>query len=172
MIKKECFKCNTIKPLNEFYKHSQMKDGHVNKCKECNKKDARDTRLENIDYYLEYDRNRSDNPKRVAARKDYAERMKTDPRAKEKKKIYTKSYQEKHAIKRGAHVIWGNYIKRKKVDPEPCANCSGTHDINAHHEDYTKPLEIIWLCKACHGKRHREINEEIRNGADYSRQGF
>lgn len=33
--KKTCFKCNQEKTLNSFYKHSGMKDGHLNKCKDC-----------------------------------------------------------------------------------------------------------------------------------------
>lgn len=37
---KKCFKCQQEKPLIDFYKHPQMPDGHVNKCKFCNKKDV------------------------------------------------------------------------------------------------------------------------------------
>lgn len=40
MSSKICFKCSTLKDLSEYYKHKEMKDGHLNKCKSCTKLDA------------------------------------------------------------------------------------------------------------------------------------
>lgn len=34
--------------------------------------------------------------------------------------------------------------------PETCSKCYEGETIQAHHEDYTKPLEVDWLCPMCH----------------------
>lgn len=47
-ITKICFKCGLEKPISEFYKHPAMADGHLNKCKDCTKKDVKDKYEENI----------------------------------------------------------------------------------------------------------------------------
>ena len=47
METKKCFKCGEVKQIELFYKHPGMKDGHVNKCIDCNKKDIREKYNEN-----------------------------------------------------------------------------------------------------------------------------
>jgi len=36
------------------------------------------------------------------------------------------------------------------IKPEICSNCPSKKQIEAHHTDYNKPLEVTWLCKKCH----------------------
>jgi hypothetical protein len=58
MRMKKCFKCGTKKELDDFYKHPQMPDGHVNKCKECNKEDVRKNYKNKREFYTAYDKDR------------------------------------------------------------------------------------------------------------------
>lgn len=59
-----------------------------------------------------------------------------------------------------AHYKVGKAIKKGELLPSKiCSDCgSGNKKIVAHHEDYTKPLDVIWLCSSCHGKRKRTID--------------
>ena len=45
---------------------------------------------------------------------------------------------------------------------QPCERC-GKEKTDAHHPDYSKPLEVVWLCRSCHKKEHgRRKREEPR----------
>lgn len=39
-MQKKCFKCQKVKPIEQFYKHKMMKDGHLNKCIVCARNDV------------------------------------------------------------------------------------------------------------------------------------
>lgn len=153
---KTCFKCLETKPRSEFYRHDKMADGLLGKCKECTRADARANREAKIEYYREYDRQRSDDPKRVAARLSYQ----VPPERKvEYMARYTERFPEKYRARNIAHAA----IRDGKLKPKPCERCGfALGKIHAHHEDYSKPLEVTWLCQRCHGQRHREINAERR----------
>lgn len=57
-IQKKCIKCKITKLLTEFYKHPDMPDGTVNKCKECNKKENKLNWHSKRKEKLLYDQNR------------------------------------------------------------------------------------------------------------------
>jgi hypothetical protein len=50
--------------------------------------------------------------------------------------------------------------------PKPCERC-GEVKVHAHHDDYAKPLDVMWLCAYHHRQRHKELGEPLveKNGA-------
>lgn len=44
----------------------------------------------------------------------------------------------------------------------PCAMCGTAESVIAHHPDYSRPLEIISMCRSCHSRYHREIVPRLR----------
>lgn len=152
-MEKQCFKCGETKPLSAFYKHKMMADGHVNKCKECNKRDVRENRAAKLDYYREYDRSRANNPDRVEARAEY---QKTDS-CRAAKERSGKKWIENNAIKKAASIIVCNAVRDKRlIKSYKCSKCGSSGRIHGHHDDYAFPLVVRWLCSKCHAKWHKE----------------
>lgn len=46
-------------------------------------------------------------------------------------------------------------IRRGRLARQPCQEC-GASPAEAHHSDYSKPLLVTWLCRACHRAHHAE----------------
>lgn len=55
--------------------------------------------------------------------------------------------------------------------PKRCYRCGMEAKLLAHHEDYSLPLSISWLCRSCHGKRHDEL-KVISPATEVEYQGF
>jgi ribosomal protein S27AE len=136
---KSCFKCNTVKPLSEFYKHPRMADGHVNKCKECNRNDVTTNRNQNIEKYRAYDKARGKEPERIKASREVIRAW----RAEDSRRVL-------------AHSAVARAIRNGDLVRQPCVRCGETKSL-AHHEDYDQPLAVMWLCQPCHKQRHKEL---------------
>jgi len=132
---KKCFKCGEQKPLADFYKHPMMGDGRLGKCKTCSKRDVRANRKKKIDYYREYDRARGNRQSRE----------------------YRQEYQKKYPIKASARAAVGYAISRGEINrPTRCEKCGCECALHGHHDDYSKPLDVRWLCPACHFDWHKK----------------
>lgn len=148
---KTCFKCRYIRPLCFFYRHSMMRDGHLNKCIACAKADVIKHRLKNLNRVQAYDRSRAMQLHRIAARVEY---LKTE-RGREIIRRSTLKYQAAHPDRRRAHITLGNAIRDGKVVPWPvCAVPECDCRPQAHHPDYSRPLDVVWLCPAHHRQTH------------------
>jgi len=57
----------------------------------------------------------------------------------------------KHQIKQIARALLNAAIKHKMLTrPDRCSACDKVCRVDGHHEDYSKPLEVVWLCRGCH----------------------
>lgn len=147
---KTCFKCGIEKSLDAFYKDSRMVDGHLGKCKECAKKDARTNYRRHIEQYRAYERGRAMLPHRIAARTEYQHTA--DGKA-AIRRAHVRFCQH-NPIKRAAHILCDNAIRGGRLKRMPCEVC-GSELAQAHHDDYSKPLAVRWLCTRHHSEWHK-----------------
>ena len=56
-------------------------------------------------------------------------------------------------VKKRARTIYKTALRRGKLVRTPCHICGAT-EVEGHHPDYSRPLDVVWLCK----KHHQEIH--------------
>src|SRR4051812_34651861 len=117
---KRCFKCGEQKPRSEFYRHPQMSDGLLGKCKTCAKSDVAVRYVRSRDKIRAYEQTRSRQPERRQKVSEYMRRM----RARSPEKTL-------------ARTMVSNAIRDGRLLREPCRLC-GDSKSQAHHADYGK----------------------------------
>ena len=133
---KTCFKCNIEKQLDAFYKHKGMKDGHLNKCKDCTKSDSvRSYELNKDDVtFIKKERKRG---------RDKYHRLYSGKKKKSKSydSVYANKYPEKISARSASDSIISDIGYEK------------------HHWSYNKEhwKDVIILDKKWHMKAHRFI---------------
>lgn len=145
-----CKTCNTTKETAAFYTSNRTR------CKECIKASVTANRLEKIDYYRAFDNARANLPHRVAARKAYG---RTSAYA-ESHTAAVKRWEAKHPERKSASTAVSNAIRDGKLIPWPiCAvpECCGKPE--GHHPDYSRPLDVVWLCDQHHKEAHALVKQ-------------
>lgn len=130
---KTCSACYEEKPISEFYRSVLNKDGLVGRCKVCHAKQVNDRRKNKK--LLPY----------------------------EEISTHKKFWLPDNKLKRKAHQIVGYAVQKGDLIRQPCERCGTTEKVIAHHEDYHKPLDIVWLCQHHHRERHLEIDKENKD---------
>ena len=154
---KTCFKCQQAKPLTEFYRHAQMADGHLNKCKCCTKKDSHQHHQHKLATDVQWalaERGRH----RDKSRRYRAAGVAPIPSNESKRQ-----YLDRNPIKHAAHIAVHRAIGSGRLTRQPCEQC-GAVKTEAHHDDYTKPLSVRWLCVRHHNEFHVKQREALLLG--------
>lgn len=135
---KRCRTCLQEKPSQNFLSDPKCSDGMKKQCKDCYRRQSRNYCRTHKKSKAAYHRRRMRNPAFRKSRNDYAKRQ----------------YQ-KHKARHNARTKLGYAIKSGKIQKQPCEVCQSTHS-QAHHDDYSQPLVVRWLCKLHHAQHHRQ----------------
>lgn len=124
-----CNVCKQDLAVGDFY------SGLPSRCKDCHKRAMKLNRLTNPKVQ-ERERERAKTPERRAYTAGVGKR-----------------WRAKHPEAYRAHNAVNNAVRDGKLGKLPCAIC-GNPKSHAHHTDYSKPLEVKWLCAQCHQRIH------------------
>lgn len=144
---KKCSKCGEVKPKIEFWKRPDRPGGLRSKCKACSTKSVNNWRRTNPDKVSSYRHywECKNHEKRLAYRKGWWKRH--GPEMIE--------YLNDHPEIKLARYAVRNAVRRGDLNRKPCEVC-GNPKSQAHHEDYSRPLDVIWLCGPHHSRADME----------------
>lgn len=77
-----------------------------------------------------------------------------------KKKVIRPHRNEEQKLKDAVRRLTWKKIKEGLLIRLPCEICATIEDVQAHHDDYTKPLEVRWLCRKHHREHHKNLDNK------------
>jgi ribosomal protein S27AE len=138
VLTKCCPHCGEVKALEDFGRNRSTKDGRQSWCRICHISAKRAARHADPEHYRALGR---------AHRKtDAAKRRHEEWKRRSREKLLAHK-----AVRR---AIDSGRLTR----PEECSACGATdREIHGHHEDYSEPLSVKWLCPRCHSAAHGRV---------------
>ena len=136
-----CKHCSTNRPPDGFYVNNKSK------CKECIKAAATKFRNENIERIRAYDKMRASQPHRMANNFHQSQ-----------------TWRQEFPNRRRAQGKVQHALRSGMLQKQPCWVCG--EKAVAHHPDYDRPLDVVWLCQPHHKQAHALVaNEPRKQGA-------
>ena len=156
---KRCCRCKQDVDILLFGIDKSRNDGMAPRCKPCRKIIAQEkTEVSKKYYNLHRDELAEKRLENIDARREYDKRYRQENKA--KIALYHKKRRFNNPKKEYAIRSINNAIKLgKMVKPQVCSFCGEVKKLDGHHEDYDKPLEVIWLCRRCHMAVHAELEQ-------------
>ncbi len=140
---KPCTRCGQMLPLTEFSPCPHGRYGRYSRCKRCQ---ALLTRIR---------RAQGDGPREAHRRWRKLHRADASAAAQRWKRRHPERERAHYAVRA---ALLGGLLRR----PERCQGCGRVGRVVAHHADYARPLEVEWLCRRCHARRH--VDERLQRG--------
>lgn len=148
--KKMCRDCNEYLDVSNFktYKKNN-KIYYQSKCIYCRKK------------YNRLDKTKDSIKKAKEKKKDKYQKQKEEynksKRGRELNSKRSRKYRENNPLKSKARSLVRTALRNGSlIRPDKCSECNKECIPEAHHYDYSKPLEVEWLCKQCHENTHHK----------------
>lgn len=168
---KICTKCKEEKDVTQFNKAKKLRDGLTYYCKSCISESKKLYYQKNKDNVKSaclkyYNENRDAvNERNREHGKHY--RIANKEKIREKNRLYQKTERGKMVLRRAsmkereafpekfkARNAINGAIRSGKIKRKPCQKCGTSDNIQAHHTDYSKPLDVMWLCHRHHVDIH------------------
>lgn len=181
---KRCPKCSKVKSVSEFFKSVGKVDGYATICKDCNRdshanhsRKIADREFEDIQPtgkkrcwmckrnlpVGEFNYSRSNYDGLASYCRECGKEYKQQNYEQHFGEYYERARQhrrEKPEMYRAYSIVEEAIKHGELIRPDVCSKCGKNDDIVAHHDDYDRPMDVVWLCLSCDRQLHADLRRK------------
>ena len=185
---KRCPKCGEVKPVSEFYKAAGKVDGYATHYKDCVRSSTAEYRKKIAD--RDFADIQVTGKKRccmcgqnlpvsefnycrgtVGGLTSHCRECGKEYKRQHYEQYYgdyynrTRQYRREHPERYRAYSIVQEAIKNGELTrPDTCSSCGNSGYIVAHHDDYNRALDVVWICLSCDRQLHADLKRKEKGG--------
>ncbi len=169
-MNKICLKCGEEKDSLSFSQNKRCRKDFASTCFECRAKNRKERIEKYRDKFRAATKRWAHSERGIEKTKEWKKinRLKCRDAEKrynaknpENKRRTVKKYVMIHPERERARLMVRGRIKNGLIKKQPCSMCGSAIRVQAHHDDYSKPLEVRWLCIYHHNVVHGRIKENV-----------